>query len=95
MHRRAAGALAQVSGGMAALLFALPALALAGAALVLVPWDKEVIYEPLVRDTSPTQNSGPIDAAAYTRATIHFPAKDGTRLEAWFYRPKVRAECRR
>ncbi len=83
--------MAQGGGGMAALLFALPALALAAAALILVPWDKEVIYDPLVRIRSPTQNSGPIDASGYTRSTIHFPAKDGTRLEAWFYRPKVRA----
>ena len=75
---------------MAMLLVALPALVLAGAAaLIMVPWDKEVIYEPLVRDPSPTQNSGPIDAPSYTRSTIHFPAKDGTRLEAWLYRPKV------
>ena len=72
------------------LLVAIPALVLAGAAaLVMVPWDKEVIYEPLVRDPSPTQNSGPINAPSYKRSTIHFPAKDGTRLEAWLYRPKV------
>ena len=75
---------------MAMLLVALPALVLAGAAaLIMVPWDKEVLYEPLVRDPSPTQNSGPIDAPRYMRSTIHFPAKDGTRLEAWLYRPKV------
>ena len=75
---------------MAMMLVALPAVVLAGAAaLIMVPWDKEVIYEPLVRDPSPTQNSGSIDAPSYTRRTIHFPAKDGTRLEAWLYRPKV------
>ena len=74
---------------MAALLYALPAVVLAGALMLLVKFDREVFYEPLVRDSSPTQNSGPIDAPSYTRSTIHFPAKDGTRLEAWLYRPKV------
>ena len=73
---------------MVSVLALLPAvIALLGAAIV-VPWDKTISTEPLLRNTTATENCGPIDDSQYSRRTVYFPSND-LQLEGWLYLPKV------
>lgn len=62
-------------------------MGLIGAGIVL-PWDKTVTDEPLIRNTTATENCGPIDVPEYSRRTVYFPSH-GLQLEGWLYLPKV------
>lgn len=62
-------------------------IGLFGAAIVF-PWDKTIITEPLSRNTTATENCGPINGPEYSRRTVFFPSK-GLQLEGWLYIPKV------
>lgn len=62
-------------------------IGLFGAAIV-IPWDKTIITEPLPRNTTATENCGPINDPKYSRRTVFFPCK-GLQLEGWLYTPKV------
>lgn len=73
---------------MVPVLASLPAvIALLGAAIV-IPWDKTINTEPFPRNTTATENCGPIDDLQYSRRTVYFPSK-GLQLEGWLYLPKV------
>jgi hypothetical protein len=73
---------------MVPVLALLPAvIALLGAAIV-IPWDKTLNTEPFPRNTTATENCGPIDDLQYSRRTVYFPSK-GLQLEGWLYLPKV------
>lgn len=61
------------------------------AAAVVLPWDWTLIPGPLPRANLETDNTGPIDAPAYTRETLRFPSAGGVECEAWLYRPKAPA----
>jgi hypothetical protein len=57
------------------------AIALAAAALLAglagVTWDGDIVWEPVVRDTSPTPAEGPRETGAYVRSTVTFPLNGG------------------
>jgi hypothetical protein len=74
---------------MVSILTTIPVvIGLLGAAIVL-PWDRTIITDPFIRNTAPTEDTGPIDVPEYTRRTVYFPSH-GLQLEGWLYIPKVR-----
>lgn len=58
------------------------AVALAGALLIAsiasISWDGDIVWEPVLRDTTPTESEGPRDTATYARSTVTFPLNGGT-----------------
>ena len=59
------------------------ALALAAAVLIAalagVTWDGDIVWEPVVRDATPTAAEGPRDTPVYSRETLTFPLHGGAR----------------